>query len=83
MDFEIIRIILIAVTLIISALLLRRYQDIPSLSLTLLCFISFQIAMREWYDLLFLIGIGSILAAINLEYINLYNKLKESGSKRG
>ena len=83
MDFEIIRIILIAATLIISALLLRKYQDIPSLSLTLLCFISFQITMKEWYDFLFLVGIGSLLAAINIEYIKLFNRLKASETRKG
>ena len=82
MAFEYIRMVLIVATIIVSVYLLRKYQQIPSVSLTLLCFISFQMITHSWFDFLFLVGVGFVLVGINLEYIKLYKRVHELEGKK-
>jgi predicted tellurium resistance membrane protein TerC len=81
MDISTIKIIVITITLILSAFWIHKYRNIPTLNLTLLCFIAFQMVIKDWMDFLFLIGIGCILFGINIEFVRMYKKVQELEDK--
>jgi len=80
-DFQIVKLVLIIVTIIAGLCILPRYKNIPAVNLTLLCFIIFQVVVRTWFDLLFLVGVAFILMGINIEYIKLFRRIQELEKK--
>jgi hypothetical protein len=80
-EFGDLKTVFILLTLIASSVLVRHFKQVPCITLTLLCLIALQTNMNSWYDFLFILGIGFILIGINIEYVKLFNKLKELENK--
>ena len=69
MDIGTLKIILIFAMLLGGLYLVRRYRHIPALTLILLCFIIFHTPVNHLRDFIFFVGVGLVLAGINIEYI--------------
>jgi len=82
MDFTIFQTITICITLFVCLLLVRKYKNVVSLSLIVLLFLIFQFVISNWFDFIFLVGVSFILLGINMEYMKLYNRLKELEKKK-